>query len=313
MRPELRQRLSGGAQLQLDQQLLLAGRRTVLAVMIATSLLVFLLGARLIHPAAGLGASALFGIHPAVVHSFNLAHSDIIALGFSTAAAWMTCVLVQRIAEPGPGALRRLLPPALGAGVGVALACGAKMNALVVAALAGAAVLLALFRRARRQDALGLPVAAALAAGATSLAVFILINPAITNDLAGGLAAVVREHRATALIQARFMRDHLTALPAKFAAVGGLTVGSSLGLAAAALGSAVLIGRSRDDSLRFLALWFLLALAAVTLWIPFPLTRYVLPVVLPGTLLAGALAAVGALKLWRRLRPSNPSEPRPRP
>ncbi|MBL9213708.1 MAG: hypothetical protein JNL92_24805, partial [Opitutaceae bacterium] len=127
---------------------------------------------------------------------------------------------------------------------------------------------------------------------------------AITNDLAGGLAATVREHRATELIQARFMRDHLTTLPAKFAAVGQLTTGSTPVLAALALAAAVIAVRTRHEGLRFTALWFLLGLAAVTLWIPFPIGRYVLPVVLPGILLVAVLAGLGATRLWRRWRPA---------
>lgn len=52
MRPELRERLRSGAQLQLDTRILFAGRRTILACMAVTSLLVFLLGARLVHALA---------------------------------------------------------------------------------------------------------------------------------------------------------------------------------------------------------------------------------------------------------------------
>ncbi|MBL9211154.1 MAG: hypothetical protein JNL92_11845, partial [Opitutaceae bacterium] len=124
MRPELRNRLRSGAQLQLDSKLLLAGRRTILACMIVTSLLVFLLGARLAHPLAGLAASILFGVHPALVHSYNLAHSDLVALLFSTAAAWATFAFVERIRREttpvrAPDFLR-----AGAAGVLLALACG---------------------------------------------------------------------------------------------------------------------------------------------------------------------------------------------
>lgn len=303
MRPELRNRLRSGAQLQLDTKLLLAGRRTILVCMIVTSLLVFLLGARLVHPLAGLAASAMLGAHPALVQSYNLAHSDVIALLFSTAAAWVTFVLVQRIRQETLPVRAPDFLLAGTAGLLLALACGAKMNALVVFALAGAAVALALGRRCwgeRRLNVLALLAGITLAA--TALVVFIAINPSITNDLQGGLAATVKEHRATELIQARFMRDHLTTLPAKFAAVGQLTTGSAPVLAALALAAAVIVARTRHEGLRFAAFWFLIGLAAVTLWIPFPIGRYVLPVVLPGILFLAVLAGLGVNRLWSHRR-----------
>jgi len=303
MRPELRERLRSGAQLQLDTRLLFAGRRTILACMVVTSLLVFLLGARLVHPLAGLLASALLGMHPTAVQSYNLAHSDIVALLFSTAAAWATFAFVKRIRDPDVPTGTALFLRAAGTGLLLALACGAKMNALVVFALAGAAVAIALFQRWRR-DARGFgpAVAAGATVAATALAGFIALNPAITGDPIGGLAATVTEHRATELIQARFMRDHLITLPAKFAAVGQLTAKSTLALAVVAAAAFGLVLRSRHDGLRFLALWFLIGLLAVTLWIPFPIGRYVLPLVLPGVLLLGGLAGAGAERLWRRFR-----------
>lgn len=301
VRPELRQRLQSGAQLQLDAPLLLAGRRTILVLMIATSLLVFLLGARLVHPLAGVIGSGLLLAHPAVVHAYNLAHSDVVALLFSVAAAGMAHALARRIrAEP-------IRPSTFGVagatGLLLALACGAKMNALVVAALAGLAVVLALAQRWRRdRHDFARALAAAAAAAATALAVFIAINPAITGDLLGGLAATVTEHRATEQIQARFMRDHLTTLPEKFAAVGRLVTWSGAALAALAIGATAVLVRGRSDGLRFLALWFLLGLLAVTLWIPFPIGRYVLPVVLPGVMLTAALLGTGVEWAREKLR-----------
>lgn len=303
MRPELRERLRSDAQLQLDTRLLFAGRRTILACMVVTSLLVFLLGARLVHPVAGLLASALLGAHPAAVQSYNLAHSDTVALLFSAAAAWAAFAFAKRIREPAVPARPALFLSAAGTGLLLALACGAKMNALVVFALAGAAVAIALIQRWRRNArGFGSAVAAGATVAATALACFVAFNPAITSDPAGGLAATVTEHRATELIQARFMRDHLTTLPAKYGAVGQLTAKSTLALAAVAALALGLLLRSRHDGLRFLALWFLIGLFAVTLWIPFPIGRYVLPLVLPAVLLLGGVAGMGATWLWGRAR-----------
>ena len=303
MRPELRNRLRSGAQLQLDPKLRLAGRRTILVCLIVTSLLVFFLGARLVHPLAGLAASVMLGAHPALVQSYNLAHSDIVALLFSTAAAWATFVLAQRIRQENQPVCAKDFLLAGAAGLLLALACGAKMNALVVFGLAGAAVALALGQRGWRERRFNVPaLLAGLTVAATALVVFIGINPAITNDLAGGLAATVKEHRATELIQARFMREHLTTLPAKFAAVGQLTTGSSPLLIVLAIAAAVIVARTRHEGLRFAALWFLIGLAAVTLWIPFPIGRYVLPVVLPGIVLVACLVGAGVSRIQSRWR-----------
>ena len=255
------------------------------------------------HPLAGLAASVVLGAHPALVQSYNLAHSDIVALLFSTAAAWATFVLAQRIRQENQPVCAKDFLLAGAAGLLLALACGAKMNALVVFGLAGAAVALALGQRGWRERRFNVPaLLAGLTVAATALVVFIGINPAITNDLAGGLAATVKEHRATELIQARFMREHLTTLPAKFAAVGQLTTGSSPLLIVLAIAAAVIVARTRHEGLRFAALWFLIGLAAVTLWIPFPIGRYVLPVVLPGIVLVACLVGAGVSRIQSRWR-----------
>jgi len=300
--PALRAQIEAGAAVRLPVEVITAARRTVLACMGLTSLLVFLLGAWLVGPGAGLLASTLVCVHPAMMISYNRAHADIIALLFSAAAALATFAFVRRLRQTPRPSNTTLFGSAAVSGVLLAFACGAKMNALVLVGLAGAATLAALVLRVRHD----LPGAArGAAAGAVipgvALAVFIAINPAIIADLPGGLAATVTEHRATEAIQSRMSKRTLTTPAAKFSAVSRLTVNYPVLMAGLALAAVIALVRG-TDGLRFLALWFLLSLAAVTFWLPLPQTRYVLPVLLPGALLVGALACVAVPWLGQRLR-----------
>jgi hypothetical protein len=267
-----------------------------------TSLLVFLLGAWLVTPGAGLLASTLVCVHPVMMISYNRAHADIIALMFSAAAALATFAFVRRLSQTHQPSNVTLFGSAAVAGILLALACGAKMNALVLVGLAGAATLTALVPRVRHN----LPgTARGVAAGATipvvALAVFIAINPAIIADVPGGLAATVTEHRATEAIQTRLSRRALPTLAARFSAVSALTVNYTVLMAGLVLASATALVRAAPG-LRFVALWFLLSLAAVTFWLPLPQTRYVIPVLLPGALLVGGLACVAVAWIRQRLR-----------
>lgn len=300
--PALRAQIEAGAAVRLPLEVIAAARQTVLACMGLTSLLVFLLGAWLVHPGAGLVASTLICVHPAMMISYHRAHADIIALLFSAAAALATFAFVRRLRQAPRPSNTTLFGSAAVVGLLLALACGAKMNALVLVGLAGVATLAALVLRARHD----LPGAARGAAAgamipALALAVFIAINPAIVADVPDGLAATVTEHRATEAIQTRLSKRTLTTPTEKFSAVSALTVNYPVLMAGLALAAVAALVRAADG-LRFLALWFLLSLTAVTFWLPLPQTRYVLPVLLPGALLVGALACVAATWLWQRLR-----------
>lgn len=302
MTPALRARVEAGAQVGIPFEMIAAARRTVLFCMGLTSLLVFIIGARLVHPGAGLVASVLVCVHPAMLVSYNRAHADIVALLFSAVAALACFGFVRRLGQTPLPSSRSLLGAAATCGLWLGLACGAKMNALVLLGLAGAAALAVLGLRARH-DRLG-AVRGAVAAAAIpgiALAVFVTINPAILADVPGGLAATVTEHRATEGIQARMSNRGLTTTTAKFSALARLTVDHPVQMTLLALAAAVALARA-TAGVRFIALWFLLSLVAVTIWLPLPQTRYVLPVVLPTALFVGALTVLTVSWLWHRFR-----------
>jgi hypothetical protein len=284
--PALRQRLHA-RQIELDP----ATRRMAVDVMIAcavlASLLVLLLGVSVSGWPTGLLASQLLLLHPVVAYAYNHAMSDAVALLFATAAAFCGLHLAHRLSRSGLDAPWTTALAALAVGALLGLAASAKMNALVVAFPLLAFVVAAAARAWRRGERGA--AAVALAGGVTmalaALAAFIVVNPALYGDPIGGLATYAVEPRLAEAVQAGFISGHLTTLLQKLRATATLAclgwIGCSALAAAAALGLA-----SRRDAVRFVSVWWLSALLAVSLWIPFPWQRYAMPLVVPSVLLA---------------------------
>jgi hypothetical protein len=301
MNPAVRENIQAGGQVRFDRGLLVSSRWTMIACAAITSFLMFLLGAKLSGPLAGLIGSQLLALHPTFVHAYNHAHADIVAMLFSAASAlalfgWIAVFRSSRSTSLGSDLLRSLT-----VGMLLALACGAKMNSLVLVAMAGISFLFIMVPAWKQDAAHGRRI---LFSGTilfgSALVFFILLNPAIAADIPGGLIAAVREHQLTEVIQSRFLPDHLPALPAKLGAVARLTCFSVAGLVALALIIVATLA-SKQIGLRFASAWSMIGLLFVTLWIPFPRGRYVLPVVLPTTLLIGcAISWLAALVVRRR-------------
>src|SRR5262249_49176737 len=146
----------------------------------------------------------------------------------------------------------------------LALACGAKMNSLVVVLLSGAALAFVVLRAyasggvPRAVTALACGSIAALAAGGG----FLAINPALLNAVWGGLAATVTEHRQTEAIQLKFITVPLKTITQKLGAVAELSAFSPT--ACCGLGVfAVWCLASNHAGRRFVACWWLIALVSV--------------------------------------------------
>jgi hypothetical protein len=177
------------------------------------------------------------------------------------------------------------------------------MNSLVVAILAGVAIAttaLEAWRRISRARAV-----AVLGHGAglfaIAVAVFIAINPAILQDVPGGLAATVSEHRLTEAIQVKFLQGHLGALGQKLGAVATMTIfhpAACVGLALCALACL----RSKRPGVRFIAVWWLIAWVCVSAWIPFFRLRYVMPMIAPTVLLGAVLVESLVIAILSRVK-----------
>lgn len=290
--PQARDRIARGADLVVDPALLAPARVTMLVCIVLTSLLVLTLGMVSVGPIPALCASLGFLAHRHVAYYANHALSEAVVLLFSTAAALAVAVLVR---PPPDGASLPRLSWRRAALIGLllGLACAAKMNALVVV-LAYAVFLastLAPWVRLYPLASLRRLFLEGAVAAVAALGTFILINPAILNDISGGLIAAVREHRLTEGIQATFIKGHLPTLSAKVHAVVGLGYfgwGCFIGM----LGAVIWALCTGIPVLRFLALWWLVAVALVTWWIPFGWMRYLTPLLVPSVLL-------GAWAAWR--------------
>ena len=307
LKPENCRRALGGPGVSRPRALPYMARYVMLACAALTSLALFFFGASIANPATGLIASQLLLLHPYMIYAYNRTMSDPVALLFGTLAAFATW---KWLSAPSFRSGRRLgsrpsatrLRLALLIAVLLALACGAKMNALIVVFLFGGAAVAAAMAAWRAGD-LGrarLTLVAAAAVMVIALGVFIILNPAMLLDIQGGLVDVVREAQRNTAIQARVMfQDHLTTLPQKLTAVSQVAGGPIPFVIAAALSLFACV-KARSRGLWFLAGWWTIAVFCVTAWIPFDWSRYVLPILPPFVLLAANAIVMGAAALMER-------------
>lgn len=336
--PGFRQRVLEKRRAPLTRPVVRAARNTVLVCAFLASLLLFMLATIAGDRMASLLASQLLLLHPAVVYASSHAMSDAIALMFSIAAALAAFWWYRRfsqlsqadlISSPSPGSLGEFaLPPdedtagvalprrqgvqfsqglssSITSGVLLALACGAKMNSLVIVVLTGVMVASVTMQRwmARERAGAITAVAHGLIILLVALSVFVVINPAILQDLPGGLAATVMEHRRTEQLQTDLAHPTLVSLPAKLEAVISMGFFGWPPFAAMVLivvWSAV--RRRHDDGIRFAVCWWLVAFICVTLWIPFMWSRYIIPLLPPSVWLVGCFSSAGARWLIRAFR-----------
>jgi hypothetical protein len=291
-----------------------AGRILAFSLGFLTALGIAAIGRRCGAPWAGRLAALLFVLHPAAVECYRHALVDLIALAFSTLAV---LVLLDWADGPDdrPAGRYRFVAPGVLEGLALGLACGSKMNALVVVFLAGAvwlAQLAAIARGDRHRLAawFALGLAFPVAAG-----VFVAANPALYADPIAGLRALFDEPAETIRFQAAFAADHAATVPAKLRTLASLLAGGWAGLLALVLVAAwrTVAAIRWPGPWLIVALWWWIALGAVGLWIPFAWRRYALPLLPPAALLvADGMAAIGrgVAPLLRRERALDPDGPR---
>jgi len=299
MNAELCARPLGGPGVTNKPALLALSRRIMLVTIVLASLLVFVLGASISNPATGLLASQFFLLHPLAIFASDHAMSDAVAVLFSTAAALAAWLFIRRLSTAEPVTPRSGAVLVLLNGMALALACGAKMNSLIMVLVFGAAaggVAIQAWRNHDRTRAVQAVLCGA-ASVVAAFAIFVLLNPAILADFPGGLIALFEEQRVGLEYTMRVMPElRLATLGAKFGAVthvatGPLTfgLGAIVGLVAAL--------RSRRAGMWLMAAWWVISVVAVTLWIPIAWGRYVLPIVVPSTLLLAYAAVAAAERL----------------
>lgn len=301
MNSTLCRQVQGGPGVTRPRALPYLARYVMLACAALTSLLIFYFGSSVANRATGLLASQLLLLHPYMIHAYNRTMADPVMLLLSAAAAFAGWHFFQRFSAADPLTRRTGWQLAVLNGVLLALACGAKLNSLIVVFLFGSAVSGAValaWRRGDRERA-----TFALAAGGASLAVaftvFVAINPAIIGDIRGGLVAVVRETQLNTAVQARVMfQDHLVTIADKFRAVSGLA-GGVLPFALSVVVILIACFKSRRAGTWFVVGWWAIAVVCVTVWLPFDWSRYILPILLPFTLLVAHAIVEGARAIAR--------------
>ncbi len=287
---------------------LFAGRALMVAFGLITAVGLANLGRLCGEPGAGGLAALAFAAHPIAVEAYTRIGVDILALGFAVAAVNLLVVLVRRDWEFPRHRRRDVVIWGLGLGSLLALACGSKMNAVVVVVLAQA-VGLALIgvRIARRRWRPLAPLAALAIAAAVAAVAFIIANPTLYRDAWGGLWALVDEHRQTARIQAAFAGTLLSDPGARLQALGVLLFRrrEGLWLAAAIIAWRTAAALRARSAMIVVAAWWWIALASLAAWLPFAWGRYALPLLPPTVLLlAEALVAAAGSSLttphsWR--------------
>ena len=183
-------------------------------------------------------------------------------------------------------------------GLALALACGAKMNSLIMVFVFAAATVGVAVLAWRRNDRIGATRAAAYGAATltAALALFALLNPAVLADFPGALTALHEEQRVGLEYTMRVMPElRLATLGRKLETVTHVATGP-LTFMLGAIVFGVAATRSRRMGVWFVAAWWLIAVVVVTLWIPIAWARYVLPIVVPSVLLL-AYAVVAAFEL----------------
>ena len=289
----------GGPGVTRKAELLALSRQAIVACGIVGSLLLFLFGASIANRATGLVASQVLLLHDVALEAYSHAMSDAVAMMFSIAAAFAAWHFHRRMASDAVVSRRSAAAMVLLNGALLALACGAKMNALIVVVLLGAGALAAAIIAWRRHDRgrARLTLGLATASGFVALAVFVLINPAILMHPVEGLPAVYTWQNYGIVNMRALMPDRaLVTLGQKFGAVTQVASGPLPFLLVAALAALAAVRRPRPG-VWFVAGWWLMTAVVVTLWIPFQWARYALPVVPPMALFVAYALTTGAAAL----------------
>jgi hypothetical protein len=309
MLPAVRENVTAGKRIEIPSSALLWARCAMVLCVSVASLSVFLVGRSLLGGTAALAASVMFPLHPIAKESANHVFADAPALMFSGVAIVML-ITSLRLAVSTRETFGRTVCLPFFSGAVAGLACATKMNAMIILAVAFVGFGVLLVRRFRSSAKLLLrqPAIAAFTYTVAALAAFVAVNPTLYGDVWSGLWALVDEHRRSSEIQAAFLTGRLASMGERFSAVGQL-VGLNRWIMVPLPFLAVMLLKYGSDRHRFIAGWWIVALLAVGMWIPYLRLRYAAPLLMPTLLLVFAAADFfySRWHLWRGGSPSGSS------
>ena len=235
-------------------------------------------------------ASLLFALHPVVVSAYTEVGVDILAIAFSLLAV-ICFVLIERGVwrkSQRPGLCLNLL--CIGGGLSLAFAVGSKINAIVVGFLGAAMCLLFVVSFLRQKsDESKSSLKTMIVLLVISLAVFVGSNPVDYPNPAKGIRALYADSQRSLEVQKGIpaVRHPLRSWKEHLRAVADLTAFNPIifSLIVGAFVFEIVAAFKSGKPFPVIALWWLIALVAVTAWIPFARSRYALPVIAPSVIL----------------------------
>lgn len=289
--PQLQAGFAQGQCPPLPRDLLFASRRLVFLFALSAVIAWQIIALRIGFPPWSQALAALWILHPVWQPTWLYATIDGLALTFGLWTQvffleWLRCKPIEA---------RRSLSLALATGLFAAFACGAKLNnAIVLLAITLAALLDIRLRPAAEKK---LKLRELLISTFFGAAVFILSNPTLIHDPAGGVLDLWLQYSRISEVLEAVFGPRLQSIPQRFQAISQLSFGSII---LAFLAILVLLFEttrwsSQSSSKKALLLWLWLALALLLLWIPFPVDRYVLPFI-PPLSLASLIPIEGGLQ-----------------
>ncbi|TWU57721.1 hypothetical protein [Rubripirellula reticaptiva] len=289
--PTIAEQVLRGEQLPIEDSDLRTVRRLMCLIGILAAIGIIVIGWQCDRVISGLVASTLFAVHPIVVDAYSHAMIDIVAVCFSI---WFIIGLIALV-DAKNRSISRLSLVGAATTAALTLACGSKMNSLVVVGVAGLVVIgLAVpwkwpDPQTRWKSALAIFATCSLAA-----ILCIVSNPSLYHDTVDGVMALSNEHRLTADIQEQILGGRLHDVGSRVSAVATLVCGSRFAMLVliALLGNQIRLilwhgPNDRGWTLMLIALWWLVAFVMLISWIPFAWDRYALPMVAPSVLIVG--------------------------
>ncbi len=226
---------------------------------------------------------------------------DMVALCFSI---WFVAGLIAILSSSRQNKFRQAMLVIATAGT-LAMACGSKMNSLVVVVLGGVCglSLVARWWRSKQRTELHLIamlVAVFILAGVTCVAT----NPTLYVDTLDGILALSYEHRMTADIQEQLFGGRLRTVGSRVVALSELVCGAPLMFVVLLAVVSLKCYLAFRDKTRFavVVVWWWVAFAMLLAWLPFAWDRYALPLVPPTVLVIGSAIEDLMQLVWNKVR-----------